>query len=123
MDCHFGCYYGGRSSSDGTPAPANAAAAGNAVVNAAVDTSDTSSRANTSFEKWRPAVIGLLIANLVIALALVAFNVIGRWSSRHRSTTKALGHTPTRPGLYRPVHKQDHDHDMEEVSFRSPLYS
>ncbi|KAH8809538.1 hypothetical protein DL96DRAFT_1762161 [Flagelloscypha sp. PMI_526] len=120
MDCHFGCLYGGKPSSDGSGPPGAAAAkavvAGNAAVNAAVENS-SSGGTSSEDDKWSPIIIGLLIANLVIVLSLVVLNIAGRLRGTPRPTkprSLSLSHTGTT--AYKSVHKKDHDDDMDEVA-------
>ncbi|KAH8798035.1 hypothetical protein DL96DRAFT_1720675 [Flagelloscypha sp. PMI_526] len=119
MDCHFACQYGGKPSSDGSRPPgaaaANAIIAGNAVTNAAIDSGDSSGLASTNDDNWIPVIIGLVIANLVIAVLLAMFNIVGKL----RGTLKLRNLS-----LSQPINKEERDNDVDEVpSLKNSSYT
>ncbi|KAH8801321.1 hypothetical protein DL96DRAFT_1823782 [Flagelloscypha sp. PMI_526] len=102
---------GGRPDGGSSNAAVNASSAAVDISSAAASSSDE----NSTFDKWMPSIIGLLIANLVIVLALVTLSILRRSRGRARSTNNA-GTRPTGFGFYQPVQRIDLDHDAGEAA-------
>ncbi|KAH8823952.1 hypothetical protein DL96DRAFT_242745 [Flagelloscypha sp. PMI_526] len=96
------------------------AVAGNAVVD--ISSAASSSDEGNSFDKWVPIIVGLLIANLVIVLALVTLSIVGRCRKGTGSTNSRSNGTLSSFDSYEPVHRKDHDHDTTFKDYDSLSY-
>ncbi|KAH8823953.1 hypothetical protein DL96DRAFT_1742254 [Flagelloscypha sp. PMI_526] len=97
--------------------------AGNVVINTSTDF-DIASAASSfvdnsnTIDKWAPIIVGLLVTNLIIVLALAIHNIVARYygGSNSRSIRRSGMHSGF--DSYEPVHRKDHDVDTYTPPFK-----